>query len=430
MAIKRLTEMGVRVIISKANITTMEGAEQLIKEASRFASVGGIFNLAMVLQDAILENQTLETWQTCCDPKVNGILNLDKVSRLCCPHLDYFVAFSSVCCGRGNPGQANYGYANSVMERICEERRKEGLPALAIQWGTVGDAGFVADSVGNVSVAGSSPQKMDSCLEVLDTFLSSDSTVVSSIVKADKKADRSSKKGDLLNTVLHVLGIKNSDSLSPNSNLGDLGMDSLMGVEIKQVLERDYGTVMSMQEIRLITIEQLKNFKTSGNTNKESKNEVKGINVKVSLSLTSEPFIYLNDKKEGNPVFFLPPLEGHFALCELIARELNRPVIGLNWTRPMNKFASIEEVGNEWSQLMLKIQSTGIYDIVGYSFGSTVAFEIATQLQQKNHHINNLILLDGTPSQMSAYMNVAYTMHGNVNDSTTAHTEALIHFIG
>jgi hypothetical protein len=38
------------------------------------------------------------------------------------------VVFSSITSGRGNVGQTNYGYANSVMERICEQRKKNGLP--------------------------------------------------------------------------------------------------------------------------------------------------------------------------------------------------------------------------------------------------------------------------------------------------------------
>lgn len=50
-----------------------------------------------------------------------------------------FVVFSSVSCGRGNAGQSNYGMSNSVMERICEKRRSDGLPGLAIQWGAIGD---------------------------------------------------------------------------------------------------------------------------------------------------------------------------------------------------------------------------------------------------------------------------------------------------
>lgn len=61
--------------------------------------------------------------------KVVGTKNLDAVTReLCRGTLEWFVVFSSVSCGRGNAGQANYGYANSAMERICERRRSAGFP--------------------------------------------------------------------------------------------------------------------------------------------------------------------------------------------------------------------------------------------------------------------------------------------------------------
>ena len=62
-----------------------------------------------------------------------------------CPQLRHFVVFSSVSCGRGNAGQTNYGMTNSVMERICEARVREGFPGLAVQWGAVGDVGLLMD---------------------------------------------------------------------------------------------------------------------------------------------------------------------------------------------------------------------------------------------------------------------------------------------
>lgn len=54
--------------------------------------------------------------------------SIPRVTRKKCPDLDYFVVFSSVSCGRGNAGQSNYGFANSAMERICEQRHHDGLP--------------------------------------------------------------------------------------------------------------------------------------------------------------------------------------------------------------------------------------------------------------------------------------------------------------
>lgn len=35
--------------------------------------------------------------------------------------------------------------SNSVMERICEARHADNLPALAIQWGAIGEVGLVSD---------------------------------------------------------------------------------------------------------------------------------------------------------------------------------------------------------------------------------------------------------------------------------------------
>ena len=77
-----------------------------------------------------------------CFGKIVGTRNLDVATReLYHGTLDWFVVFSSVSSGRGNAGQANYGYANSVMERICERRQSDGLPGQHTQsgqWCTVG----------------------------------------------------------------------------------------------------------------------------------------------------------------------------------------------------------------------------------------------------------------------------------------------------
>lgn len=33
--------------------------------------------------------------------------------------------------------------ANSIMERICEQRKRDGYPGLAIQWGAIGEVSFI-----------------------------------------------------------------------------------------------------------------------------------------------------------------------------------------------------------------------------------------------------------------------------------------------
>lgn len=64
-----------------------------------------------------------------------------------------------------------------------------------------------------------------------------------------------------------LLGVRDVNNLNADSSLGDLGLDSLMGVEIRQILERDYDIVMAMREIRQLTINKLQEMvesKTEG----------------------------------------------------------------------------------------------------------------------------------------------------------------------
>jgi fatty acid synthase len=97
-----------------------------------------------VLQDRLLENQTEADFITSAGPKALAARHLDMLSRHMCPCLRHFVVFSSVVSGHGNAGQTNYGMNNSIMERICEARTRDGLSGLAVQWGPVGDVGIMA----------------------------------------------------------------------------------------------------------------------------------------------------------------------------------------------------------------------------------------------------------------------------------------------
>lgn len=211
--------------INKADIKTPDGCRALITESAAYGPIGGIFNLAVQLQDNIFENQTAEKFAESFAPKVLATRYLDEMSRTLCKHLQYFVVFSSASCGRGNPGQANYGMANSVMERIIEQRAHDNVPGIskAIQWGAVGEVGLVAQMAGDkidFEVAGTIQQRISACLSVFDTLLNSPSTVVSSMVIAQKHA--TSKMG-LIQSVLHIMGIRDIKSVSKNATLAELG---------------------------------------------------------------------------------------------------------------------------------------------------------------------------------------------------------------
>lgn len=125
---------GVKVAISLDDVTTINGVKELVYNAAQLSPVGGIFNLAVQLRDGLIPNQTVQNFRDSLAPKAIATVYLDDISRRLCPCLNHFVVFSSVSCGRGNAGQSNYGMANSVMERIIEQRRRKGLPGKAVQW--------------------------------------------------------------------------------------------------------------------------------------------------------------------------------------------------------------------------------------------------------------------------------------------------------
>lgn len=94
------------------------------------------------------------------------------------------------------------------MERICERRVSEGLPALAIQWGAVGDVGLLADMQEDhkeLVIGGTLQQSISSCLCELDGFLQRNCPIVSSMVVAEKKAS-STTSSNIVETVLSIMG--------------------------------------------------------------------------------------------------------------------------------------------------------------------------------------------------------------------------------
>ncbi|KAF1419112.1 Fatty acid synthase, partial [Spheniscus mendiculus] len=437
--------LGIQVLVSTSDIGTLEGTQLLIEEALQLGPVGGIFNLAVVLRDGMIENQTPELFWEVNKPKYLGTLHLDWVTRKKCPGLDYFVVFSSASCGRGNAGQSNYGFANSTMERICEQRHHDGLPGLAIQWGAIGDVGILLKTMGNrdIVVAGTTPQQISSCLEVLDIFLNQPHPVMSSFVLAEKvsvKTEGGSQR-DLVDAVAHILGVRDVNSLNAGSSLADLGLDSLMGVEVRQTLERDYDIVMTMREIRLLTINKLRELSSKSGTAEELKppqlmktgpGEPPKLDLNNLLVNPEGPTITrLNDvQSTERPLFLIHPIEGSIAVFYTLASRLHMPCYGLQCTKaaPLD---SIQSLAAYYIDCMKQIQPEGPYRVAGYSFGACVAFEMCSQLQaQQNasHALNSLFLFDGSHSFVAAYTQ-SYRAKLTQGNEAALETEALCAFV-
>lgn len=266
MMIKQWTDLGVSVLVDTNDATTMKGATLLLSAATDLGPVGGIFNLAGILADSLIENQSESKFRIACKPKVDGTKCLDAVSRQLCPQLDYFVCFSSIFSGRGKLSQSNYGLANATMDRICEARAAAGLPATSIQWGPVDHTRMVTQNIGEKRsvLLGALSQKIPSFMQTFDRFLNLTETVLSSFVPDDERnGDASQTTGGLTTFLASCLGLKDVKNISEQMALADMGMDSLIVTETRQLLEREYNVVLSLDEVRQLNFKQVKEFESN-----------------------------------------------------------------------------------------------------------------------------------------------------------------------
>lgn len=118
----------------------------------------------------------------------------------------------------------------------------------------------VAEKMGDndTEIGGTKPQRIMSCLKTLDIFLQQSDAVLTSMVPAERKKERS--QSSLLEAVANVLGIKDVSSVNQNNTLVDMGMDSLMSTEIQQILERNYNIVLTAAQIRTSTFKELRSI--------------------------------------------------------------------------------------------------------------------------------------------------------------------------
>lgn len=339
---------------------------------------------------------------------------LDEISRRLCPELEQFVVFSSVSCGRGNAGQSNYGMANSIMERIIETRCSKGLPGKAVQWGAIGEVGLVADMAENkidMEIGGTLQQRISSCLQVMDILLGGTDPITASMVVAEKKT----KKGaTIIETVMNIMGLRDMKSLSMDAKLSEMGMDSLMAVEIKQTLERDFEMFLTPQDLRSLTFQKLQDFaqkKTVEGTSAEAA-EIKGkifiFNYFSSEAMAQETLVKLqNGYHTGSPnnaVLLIPGIEG------TLGKVLTSLANGIKYPTFCSQYL-IQSVGARDIKHLTDKIFDDIYEniyrhekqfyLVGYSFGCLITMEIAYRLEQKGL-IGKILLVDGSIQLMSA----------------------------
>ena len=141
--VAELEAQGATVLVAPVDLCDAGQVEAILRRtADELPPLKGIFHAAAVFDDGAVANMDRERFTRVTAPKARGAWFLHE-QTLELP-LDYFVMFSSGTTAIGNPGQANYVAANLVLESLAHHRRAQGLPALTVSWGAIAKVGYLA----------------------------------------------------------------------------------------------------------------------------------------------------------------------------------------------------------------------------------------------------------------------------------------------
>lgn len=142
-AIARLEALGASVRVFACDVADREALAAVFARLDReLPRLGGVLHAAMVLDDSLLARLDPSRWQRVLAPKIQGAWNLHELTLQ--RSLDHFILYSSVTTALGSPGQANYVAGNAFLESLAAWRRARGLPGTCVAWGPIGDAGTLA----------------------------------------------------------------------------------------------------------------------------------------------------------------------------------------------------------------------------------------------------------------------------------------------
>ncbi len=275
------------VTLAACDVASQAEVDLVLAQIPAERPLTAVFHLAAVLDDGVVQSQTPERLARVLAPKLGGALNLHRATQGL--DLSAFVLFSSISGTLGGAGQCTYAAANSFLDALAAHRRKRGLAATSLAWGLWEPAGSgMTAHLGRAELQRMARQGLSALttpegLQLLDAALAAPEvctlpvklllgnltrtrdpgaappalfrSLLGSWLRSASAGPKQVKDGfvaslaalspperkqELLARVLReaaaVLGLSSSTALDPERPLRELGLDSLMAVELKNRL--------------------------------------------------------------------------------------------------------------------------------------------------------------------------------------------------
>ena len=287
-----LAENGAEVLFAQADVSQAEQMTQVLADIGATKHpLRGTIHAAGIHSDGLLERQSWSQFEQVLRPKVLGAWHLHNLTREM--SLDFFVLFSSTASILGSAGQGNYAAGNAFLDALAHHRQALGLAATSINWGPWADVGMAARLNGRnqrrwsgAGITALSPQQgIQALAGVLDSlttqvmvlpvdwptlaagFWQGSPPPFLAALSDEKQASAMAQPSHLIEQFLAVsvaqrpqfvlaylrkrialaLGIV-AEAVPEDGKLWDLGLDSLMVMELLNACKRDLQITLYPRE--------------------------------------------------------------------------------------------------------------------------------------------------------------------------------------
>ena len=286
-ALGEMEKAGAQVVVAQGDVVQEKDVTRVLAHIKdSLPPLRGIIHSVGVLDDGALLQQNWERFTKVLAPKVDGAWLLHRLTQEL--PLDFFVLYSSVASLLGSRGQGNHASANAFLDALARHRRSQGQPAISIHWGAWSEIGAAAarrvdERIATQGIGAIAPREG---LQALENVLLQDLAEVGVLpidwskyaqqfsadgvppflselarearVNADRPAVQQpehlrrlaeaspTERRDFLFAYIRsqatkVLTLDPSDPIDQDRPLHDLGLDSLMALELRNLLGTGLG---------------------------------------------------------------------------------------------------------------------------------------------------------------------------------------------